>query len=128
MGDWTIDNESIEGLLRFSLRGTFSREEILQFVEAHNRAIDAFMGEPYRVWADLSELYPLGPEATDAMERAKRYSARQPNFKGSAVLVSSATISLQHQRTSVSSGVMNTELISDNEDALWAHLRSVQRS
>lgn len=128
MGDWKIDTSSLEGVLWFSLKGTFNREEMLEFVEAHHHAVDSFAGRTYQVWADLRELNPLGPEAADAMEKAKRYSAAQRNFAGSAVHVSSATISLQHQRTSVSSGVMKTELISNDEDALWEHLRSLRRS
>lgn len=128
MGDWEIDTKSINGLLKFSLRGAFSREEMLEFVEAHNRAIDRYLGSPYQVWADLRELYPLGPEAAEAMELAKRYSASQPNFAGSAVHVASATIALQHQRTSISSGVMPTELISHDSSALMEHLRRLQKA
>lgn len=61
------------------------------------------------------------------MEQAKRYSNARPNFRGSSVLVSQRTIALQHRLTSVRSGVMNTELISDDVAELREHLRSVSR-
>jgi hypothetical protein len=61
------------------------------------------------------------------MEEAKKYSASRPNFRGSAVLVASATIAMQHRRTSIGGGVMDTELISDDEAELRAHLARVHR-
>jgi hypothetical protein len=62
------------------------------------------------------------------MEGAKAYSASLPNFQGSAVLVTSQVIAMQHRRTSTDSGVMDTELISDDEEACREHLRRVQRN
>ena len=61
------------------------------------------------------------------MEAAKRHSASQRGFLGSAVHVTSAMVAMQHKRTSVGGGVMQTELISDDEEALRAHIATVRR-
>jgi hypothetical protein len=127
MGTWSVDVDSEPGVVRCKLAGKLGTEEARAFVEAHNRAIDAFGRRPYRVWVDLKDLSPLSPEAAEVVELSKRYSSHKPNFLGSAVLVSSATVAMQHRRTSVSGGVMGTELISDDEAALRAHLRAVER-
>lgn len=110
------------------LSGTISAPEMAGFVEAHDRAIDAFEGRDYHVFCDIRELVPLSPVCTALFERAKKYSASQPNFRGSAVLASSALASMQHRRTSISGGVMETELISDDERACWRHIAVIWRS
>jgi hypothetical protein len=69
----------------------------------------------------------LSPEASTALEGSKRHSNAKPNFRGSAVLVDSKVIALQHERTSVATGVMPTELITDDEVAAFAHLSVVER-
>jgi hypothetical protein len=61
------------------------------------------------------------------MEQCKRYSSQHANFRGSAVLATSATVAMQHRRTSMSGGVLDTELITENEAAAWKHLESVRR-
>jgi hypothetical protein len=119
--------ESEPGILHLKLSGALTLPEMKAFVEAHNRAIDAYQGQDYRVWVDISDLLALRPEVADILEESKRYSNQQPNFRGSAVLVSSATVAMQHRRTSMSGGVMATELISHDPGALRAHLRSVHR-
>lgn len=97
------------------------------FVEAHNRAIDEYGTADYKVWVDLTEMEPLSPEASAIFEKAKRHSNSRPNFRGSSVLVSRGAVALQHRHTSIRSGVMNTEMISDDADALREHLRTVYR-
>jgi hypothetical protein len=124
---WSVDITSTVGVLRCVLRGTIDAEEMKAFVEAHNRAVDAMGGRDYRVWVDLRDLSPLSPRAAGVIEEAKRYSSTLPNFQGSAVLVSAATVALQHRRTSVTGGVMNTELISSDELECRRHLESVRR-
>jgi hypothetical protein len=62
------------------------------------------------------------------MEQAKIYSSKRPNFRGSAVLVNRATILLQHRRTSASGGVIDSELLSDDEAECKRHLASVYRA
>jgi hypothetical protein len=62
------------------------------------------------------------------MERAKEYSASRPNFQGSAVLIASSVVAMQHRRTSASGGVLDTELISDDEAACWQHLAHITRA
>lgn len=128
MGTYVVDGVSEPGVLRLKLSGTMTADEMRSFVLAHNVAIDQLRGMPYRVYCDLTDLLPLTPDAAELFEVAKRHSASKPNFRGSAVRVSSATIALQHRRTSVESGVMSTELISDDEEALRAHLRTVHRT
>jgi hypothetical protein len=127
MGDWSVDATSEPGILRLRLVGSLTEEEMRAFVAAHNEAIDRMEGTDYRVWCDVSELNPLSMDQAALFESAKRHSASKPNFRGSAVKVSSALIALQHRRTSTESGVMSTELISSDEEALRAHLKRVHR-
>lgn len=128
MGTYAFDASSTPGVLRMTLSGTFSLDDMRAFVEAHNAAVDGFRGKEYRVWCDIRALAPLAPDVAEELERAKRHSASQKGFRGSAVHVTSAMVALQHKRTSISSGLMDTELISDDEDALRAHLSMVRRS
>ena len=97
------------------------------FVAAHNAAIEGFRGAPYRVFCDLREMLPLSPEAAAGFQAAKAFSSVQPNFQGSAVLVASSVVAMQHRRTSIEGGVMDTERISDDEAVCWDHLRRVAR-
>ena len=123
---WSVDGKSKVGVLQLSLQGAISEAEMAEFASAHNAAIDASVGD-YRVFCDIRALLPLSPEAASVLERAKGYSAKHSKFQGSAVWVASKLIAMQHQRTSVASGVMNTELISEDQDACWAHLSQVKR-
>ena len=126
MGSWNVDT-STPGLLRLTLEGRLSCEEMSAFVTAHNRAIDAFGASDYKVWCDLSRMLTLDQECVRLFERAKLYSNSHKNFRGSAVLVASALIAAQHRRTSLDGGVMSTELISQDVKALEQHLRTVYR-
>jgi hypothetical protein len=128
MGEWNVDSSTTPGLVRLRLAGTMTAPEMKAFVAAHNAAIDALNGAEYRVWCDVRELMPLNPEAAELMEVAKRHSAQNSGFQGSAVHVASATVAMQHKRTSVSGGVMATELISEDEAVLKAHVARVRRS
>lgn len=127
MGSWSVDGESRRGILQLRLEGSLSEEEVTDFVTAHNAAIDAFRGADYRVFCDIRDMRPLSPKATARFEQAKAYSSARPNFQGSAVLAASKIVALQHQRTSVSGGVMDTELITEDEAACWAHLARIRR-
>ena len=128
MGSWNVDSSSRPGILSLRLEGTLTEDEMREFVRAHNEAIDALDGADYRVFCDIRELKPLSPKCAARFEEAKAYSSAHDNFRGSAVLVASKLIALQHQRTSTSSGVMATELISEDEAACWRHLARVHRS
>jgi hypothetical protein len=125
---WQVDDTSTPGLVRCVLRGALDVADVEAFVAAHNRAVDAMAGRDYKVWVDLRDLAPLSPEAAAVMERAKRYSSRRPNFRGSAVLASGATVAMQHRRTSVAGGVMDSEFISNDEAACLRHLAAVWRT
>ncbi|HEU4730359.1 MAG TPA: hypothetical protein VFT22_20820 [Kofleriaceae bacterium] len=127
MGTWNVDTSSTPGILRLTLEGRFTVEEMTAFVEAHNRAIDHYAGRDYKVWCDISKLLTLSQECVRLFEKAKLYSNARKNFRGSAVLVASALIALQHRRTSLDGGVMSTELISQDVEALEQHLRTVYR-
>src|SRR6266581_8187456 len=122
MGSWEVDGTREPGILNLKLEGAISDDEIRAFVIAHNRAVDAFGGKDYRVFCDIRELFPLSPICAALLERAKAFNSAHKNFRGSSVWVKSAIIALQHKRTSASGGVLDTELISDNEAALRAHL------
>jgi hypothetical protein len=127
MGTWTVEVTSTRGILRLTLEGRITFEEMTAFVTAHNRAIDSYEGRDYKVWCDISKLQTLAPECARQLEKAKLYSSEHRNFRGSAVLVANATIALQHRRTSVDGGVISTELISQDVQALEDHLRTVYR-
>jgi hypothetical protein len=126
-GTWQVDTTSSPGIIRCILRGVIDVEQTKAFVAAHNSAVDSMDEANYKVWVDLRELEPLSPEATEVMEQAKRYSSAHSNFRGSAVLVSRATILLQHRRTSVSGGVIDSEILSDDEEECRRHLATVSR-
>lgn len=128
MGSWNVDGSTRPGVLMLRLEGVLSEKEMNAFVRTHDAAIDAFAGADYRVFCDIRELKPLSPKCAALFEEAKTYSNAHPNFRGSAVLVASKLVALQHQRTSTSSGVMTTELISEDEAACWKHLAHVRRS
>lgn len=125
---WGVDGRSTAGILALRLEGQIDDEEMKAFVAAHDRAVDEFGGAPYRIYCDIRGLKPLSPNATTLFERAKRYSADHANFQGSAVLVSSVMIAMQHRRTSISGGVMAWEMITDDERACRAHLSTIRRS
>lgn len=122
MPAWKVDPDLAHGLLRLRLEGQLTLDEMSAFVRAHDAAIDGFGRADYRVYCDIRGLRPLSPDCAAAFEKAKRYSAAHGNFRGSAVLVDSQLVAMQHQRTSVAGGVMSTELISDDEKACRAHL------
>ena len=127
MGKWSVDPKSEDGILRLSLEGAMSLDDMKAFVAAHNEAIKGYKGDDYRVFCDIRHLSPLKPECAEVMEAAKTFSSAQPNFRGSAVWVQSSIVAMQHKRTSESGGVMDTELISADEAALRKHLKDVFR-
>ena len=108
MGTFSFDTTREPGVIYMTLTGSFGPAEMHAFVDQHNRAVDSMGGRPYRVFVDLREMRPISQDCAEIMEEAKRYSASQPNFCGSAVLVLSPTVAMQHRRTSVSGGVMGT--------------------
>jgi len=127
MSKWKVDTERKPGILWLEMEGTFELEEMISFVRDHNLAVDRFAGKDYRVFCDIRNLKPLSQQGAELMQKAKDYSNAHPNFRGSAVWVASALIAMQHRRTSTSGGVISTELISENEQELWAHLAKVHR-
>jgi hypothetical protein len=127
MGIWSVDGHSKPGTLHLRLEGAFPLAEMQAFVDAHNRAIDDFKDATYRVFCDIRGLTPLSPEAAAVFEIAKAYSAAHANFQGSAVLVASTIVAMQHRRTSASGGVIDTELISAEEATCWEHLAKITR-
>jgi len=124
---WQVDIVSEPGLLKVRLHGRLTVEDMTAFVVAHNAAIDALRGADYRVFCDIRDMSPLSPECAELMAKAKAYSASKRNCRGSAVWVASAIVSMQHVRTSKLSGVLETELLSPDEAALRAHLKTVWR-
>lgn len=125
MGHWTVTES--RGVIALMLEGTLNKEDMQAFVAAHNEAIAAMNGRDYKIFCDLRKLAPMHADCTALMENAKTFSSAQPNFRGSAVWVESSIVAMQHRRTSTSGGVMETELISEDEEALRAHLAKVHR-
>lgn len=128
MGSWDVNSKERPGILMLRLEGQLSVEEMQEFLRAHNAAVDSYQGATYRVFCDIRKLMPLSPPAAALMERAKAYSASQSTFMGSAVLTAGSLVAMQHRRTSVTGGVSDTELISEDENACWQHLREVSRN
>src|SRR4051794_24688448 len=110
MGTWSVNTTSEEGLLKMTFEGKLTLEQIVAAVEAHNRGVDSFGERGYHVWVDLSRMQPLTQDCAAALEKAKRYSNARRNFRGSAVLVASPTVGMQHRRTSIDGGVIDSEL------------------
>ena len=79
------------------------------------------------MFCDIRKLVPLPPDCALLLQQAKAYSDSKKNFRGSAVWVDNAIVSMQHARTSKQSGVLPTELASSDETALRAHLKDVWR-
>lgn len=110
------------------MSGNLTAAEMAEFERAHNAGVESFGKRDYKVLVDLRGVAaPFGPDATVVMENTKRYSSAHGNFRGSAVLVATKFIGLQHQRTSMSGGVMETELITDDETQAMRHLQTVDR-
>ncbi len=126
MGTYSVDVDTQNGMLRFRLEGHLSDAEAQAFVAAHNAGVDRLHHRGYVVYGDLRDLRPLSPECAAIVEQAKRYSASQRTFRGSATLTRDRMVALQHRRTSISGGVMTTELISDSESECEKHLASVR--
>jgi hypothetical protein len=128
MGKFSVRTDRKPGLLWFEVEGMMSLEDAQAYVAAHNAAVDSFGGKDYKVFGDIRKMATLSPECAALFEKAKVYSASHPNFRGSAIWVAEGVITAeQHRRTSQSGGVSNTELISSDEKALWAHLDRVYR-
>ena len=122
MGSWVVDGTRKPGVLFVEIEGALDVAEMEQLVAAHNAAVDAFGSSAYTVFCDLRAMKVHPPEIASILEQAKAYSSAHANFRGSAVLVASQTVGMQHRRTSVSGGVIETEVISSDETELWAHL------
>jgi hypothetical protein len=125
MGRWNVSESS--GVITLTLEGTLSKDDMQAFVVAHNKTIEGMQGRDYKVFCDLRRLAPLNADCAALMESAKSFSSSQPNFRGSAVWVESSIVAMQHKRTSASGGVLETELISEDEGMLRAHLAKVYR-
>ena len=128
MGQWSVDTVSRPGVLKLTLSGQVTLAEMSELVGAHNAAIQGFATHAYRVFCDLRGLWPLSPECTEIFESAKRISSARANFQGSAVLVDARFTEMQHRRTSVSAGLADTELITEDEEAAWAFLQEISRT
>jgi hypothetical protein len=127
MGTWTIDETTTPGIVRVKIDGVISLQEVRELSMSFMAAVDRLQGTPFRVFADLRTLVPLSPEVTHEFEIVKSRTAARSNFQGSAVLTASSVVAMQHRRTSQSSGVLDTELISDDEAACWQHLQTISR-
>ena len=128
MGTFSVRTDRKPGILWFEVEGFMTVEGATAYVAAHKAAVDGFGDRDYKVFGDIRKMSTLSPECTALFEAAKKYSNARPNFRGSAIWVSSSVlVAEQHRRTSTSSGVTGTELISADERALWAHLDKVYR-
>jgi hypothetical protein len=128
VGTFSVRTDRKPGILWFEIEGFMTVDEATAYVAAHKAAVDSFGDRNYKVFGDIRKMSTLSPECTTLFETAKKYSNSHPNFRGSAIWVSSSVIvAEQHRRTSSSSGVMNTELIGSDEKALWEHLDKVNR-
>lgn len=122
MGTFQLDARTQPGVLIVRAEGPFTEHEMHSFVVAHNAAVNAVRGVPFRVFVDVRGLIPLAPEVADLGTMAMAHSASQPNFLGAAVLVDSALIAMQHRRGAQEAGVRGL-LISHDEEECREHLR-----
>jgi hypothetical protein len=128
MAKWSVRTDRKPGILWFEIDGVVTLEDAQAYVAAHNAAVDSFGSLDYKVFGDIRRMATLKPECAALFEKAKVYSASHPNFRGSAIWVAKDVIAAeQHRRTSKSGGVSDSELISYDERALWAHLERVYR-
>jgi hypothetical protein len=125
MSSWVVDAGRRPGVLWVEVIGAPSPEDMAELVVAHNAAVDSFGGAAYSVFCNLQEMKVLSPESAAVFEQAKAYSGEHDNFRGSAILVASAVVGMQHRRTSITGGVIETEMISGDEEALWEHLSAL---
>ena len=128
MGTFSVRTDRKPGILWFEIEGFLTVEDAKAYVAAHKAAVDSFGDRDYKVFGDIRKMSTLSAECAALFESAKKYSSAHPNFRGSAIWVSnSVMVAEQHRRTSTSSGVVETELISSDEKALWEHLAKVHR-
>jgi hypothetical protein len=128
VGTFSVRTDRKPGILWIEIEGFMTVDDAKAYVAAHKVAVDSFGDRDYKVFGDIRKMSTLSPECTALFEVAKKYSNARPNFRGSAIWVASSVIAAeQHRRTSISSGVANTELIDSDERALWAHLDKVYR-
>jgi hypothetical protein len=128
VGTFNVRTDRKPGILWFEIEGFMTVEDATAYVAAHKAAVDSFGDRDYKVFGDIRKMSTLSAEAAALFEQAKKYSSSHPNFRGSAIWVSSSVlVAEQHRRTSTSSGVMGSELISSDENALWDHLAKVHR-
>jgi len=76
MGTWKVDAVTTPGILRLTLEGRLSVDEMAAFCEAHNRAINEYRGADYKVWCDLSRLQTLDQECVRMIERSTAVRTR----------------------------------------------------
>ena len=128
VGKFSVRTDRKPGILWFEVEGFMTVEDAAAYVAAHKAAVDSFGGGDYKVFGDIRKMSTLTSECAALFEQAKKYSSSHPNFRGSAIWISeSVLVAEQHRRTSTTSGVMGSELISSDEKALWAHLDKVYR-
>jgi len=128
VGTFSVRTDRKPGILWFEIEGFMTVEDATAYVAAHKAAVDSFGDRDYKVFGDIRKMSTLSPDCAALFEQAKKYRSSHPNFRGSAIWVSrSVLVEEQHRRTSTSSGVATTELISADEKALWAHLDKVYR-
>ena len=98
---WKVEHEPTEALLLVCLRGSPSQAELVELAQAHDHGISATGGATFRVLLDLRGLRPLVAELVGHLERIKRTAASVPGCARIAVLVDSATVAMQQNRTRV---------------------------
>ena len=103
MGSWVVDGKRKPGVLFIEVEGALEVADVEALVAKHNAAIDAFGDSPYTVFCDLRAMKVLAPAGGGPhSSRPRPTASSHANFKGSAVLVASQTVGMQHRRTSVS--------------------------
>src|SRR5215467_12213003 len=128
VGTFSVRTDRKPGILWFEIEGFMTVADATAYVAAHKAAVDSFGDRDYKVFGDIRKMSTLSAESAALFEQAKKYSSSHPNFRGSAIWVAeSVLVAEQHRRTSATSGVMGSELISSDEKALWDHLAKVYR-
>jgi hypothetical protein len=113
VGFYDVDLDEDNGLVRLTLTGTVSEEEMRRGFAKLRRAIARLGGADFRVIADDRDLRPLTPGAALVQAEAKTYAASARGYRGSAVLVKDPITMMQARRTSKAArghqGILTTD-------------------
>ena len=121
---WAIEFDPGTRVLTLRLTQHVGGMHLRALARAHQNALAATGGEPFRVLVDLRGLMPLDAEAALQLAELKRNGAAPSTFRGRIVLCDSATVAMQQRRTGLEDGTASQEVITLDEREALLLLRS----